>query len=406
MKRIFFVFSALFFLNTISFAQVKILFDATKAETAGNADWVIDADTHDLYWNPGPFFTGSDSDPQRYPTPAQSGVTSTTAETYWEGALSGWAVDLVNYGYSVETLPVSGQITYGQSSNAQDLSNYKVFVVDEPNIKFTSSEKTAILQFVQHGGGLFMISDHATSDRNGDGWDSPMIWNDLMSGTNPFGITFDSANFSQTSSNIPNLSNDTVINGPYGSVTQVKWSGGTSMTLNTSANSTVKGVVYKTSSSFGNSNVLVAHAQYGTGKVVAISDSSPFEDGTGDPNDQLYNGYYADANGNHELLIMNSTIWLVNTGGTVTNDLNEVTGDNNLTVYPNPSTGEFVVMPVDAEEATIKVFNMMGKLIYETPANGFKNATHLKLDNIANGSYVLTYTNTNGTRHKTITKTY
>jgi hypothetical protein len=27
-------------------AQVKVLFDATKAESAGNADWVIDADVH------------------------------------------------------------------------------------------------------------------------------------------------------------------------------------------------------------------------------------------------------------------------------------------------------------------------------------------------------------------------
>jgi len=38
-----------------------------------------------------------------------------------------------------------GKITYGNSSNPQDLSNYAVFVVDEPNIRFTSTEKTAIL---------------------------------------------------------------------------------------------------------------------------------------------------------------------------------------------------------------------------------------------------------------------
>ena len=30
-------------------AQIKILFDASKAESAGNADWVIDADLHNLY---------------------------------------------------------------------------------------------------------------------------------------------------------------------------------------------------------------------------------------------------------------------------------------------------------------------------------------------------------------------
>jgi hypothetical protein len=28
--------------------QVKILFDATKAESAGNADWIIDADLNNI----------------------------------------------------------------------------------------------------------------------------------------------------------------------------------------------------------------------------------------------------------------------------------------------------------------------------------------------------------------------
>ncbi|HEY4151408.1 MAG TPA: hypothetical protein VGM41_20860, partial [Chitinophagaceae bacterium] len=46
----------------------KFLFDATKAETAGNADWVIDEDG---------------STPQRIPTPAQSTITASTAETFW-----------------------------------------------------------------------------------------------------------------------------------------------------------------------------------------------------------------------------------------------------------------------------------------------------------------------------------
>ena len=36
--------------------------------------------------------------------------------------------------------------------------------VDEPNILFTSAEKTAILNFISHGGGLFMIPDHTVSE--------------------------------------------------------------------------------------------------------------------------------------------------------------------------------------------------------------------------------------------------
>src|ERR1700739_3049364 len=80
--------------------QKKILFDCTHSESAGNGDWVIDADLHNLDWN-STAHTGSGgsydhSNPQRYPTPAQTGITSSTAETYWEGGLSYWAIDLVN----------------------------------------------------------------------------------------------------------------------------------------------------------------------------------------------------------------------------------------------------------------------------------------------------------------------
>jgi hypothetical protein len=297
-------------------AQTKILFDATKAESAGNADWVIDADLHNIGYTGGlPVVgDGSESNPQRLPTPLQSTVTSSTSESYWMGGLSAWGIDLVKKGYYVETLPYNGSISYGNSSNAQDLSNYKVFIVCEPNIVFTTTEKTAIMNFVQNGGGLMMVSDHTGSDRNNDSWDSPMIWNDLMSNngiqSNPFGMTFDYADFSQTTTNIPTLPGDPLLHGIMGDVTQAMWSGGTTITLSPTSNSTIKGVVYKTGASFGNSNAMVAYAAYGNGKVVGVGDSSPCDDGTGDSGDQLYDGWIADANGNHEKLLMNATIWL------------------------------------------------------------------------------------------------
>jgi uncharacterized protein YjdB len=299
-------------------AQVKILFDATKAETAGNADWVIDSDTHNISWSSGPAVvggSGSESNPQRIPTPAQSGITASTAESFWQGALSSWGIDLVKKGYTVETLPYNGTITYNNTSNAQDLSNYKVFVVCEPNIVFTTAEKTALMQFVQNGGGLFMVSDHVVSDRNNDNWDSPMIWNDFMTNNsiqaNPFGIHLDSVNISQTTTNVASLATDSLLHGPMGNVTSVMWSNGTTMTLNSTANSTVKGIVYKTgASNTGTTNVMVARANYGAGRVVMIGDSSPCDDGSGDSGDVLYDGWIADASGNHERLIINATIWL------------------------------------------------------------------------------------------------
>ena len=302
-------------------AQVKILFDASKAEAAGSADWIIDADLNNLGYSSGPAIPGggSESNAQRIPTPPQSGINTSTAETYWTGGLSFWAVDCVNKGYTVETLPYNGAITYGNAANLQDLSNYNVFIVCEPNILFTATEKTAILNFVANGGGLFMVADHTISDRNNDGYDSPDIWNDLMQNnstgnTNPFGIMFDLQNFSQTSSNIAILPvNDSILHGPMGDVTKVMWSGGTSITIDPLANNAAKAIVYKTgvAGPTGNNSIMVATSRYGYGKVVAIGDSSPCDAGSGDPGDVLYTGYNGDVTPNHRHLLMNSTIWLV-----------------------------------------------------------------------------------------------
>ena len=315
LKIIFFTVLSFLFLGTAR-SQQKFLFDATKAEMAGNADWVIDADQHNIGFKNGLAVVGqgNESNPQQFPTPAQSTVVASTPETYWEGGISAWGIDLVKRGYKVETLPYNGKITYKDPDNPQDLSHYNVFVVDEPNIAFSASEKAAIINFVKNGGGLFMISDHKGADRNNNGIDSPHVWNDLMQNNsvqkNPFGITYDYYSFSDKTENIPQLPTNPILHGPMGNVTRVEYYGGTSMTLDTLANSTVKGLVYRSGAVFNNKNVLVAYAKYGKGKVVAMGDSSPADDGTGDPNDRLYNGWTKDANGNHERLIMNASIWL------------------------------------------------------------------------------------------------
>jgi len=273
----------------------KFLFDATKAETAGNADWVIDADTS----------------PQRFPTPAQSNITATTAETFWRGGLSSWGIALAKLGHTVETLPSGTAITYG-GTGAQDLKNYDVFVIDEPNTRFTTAEKTAILKFVQNGGGLFMISDHTVSDRNNDGWDSPAIWNDLMTNNtvqnNPFGISITLNNISETSSNRLSITTNPILNGSQGAVTQLKYSNGATMSINTAANPTVQGLIWRASSSQGTSNIMCATATFGTGRVVVIGDSSPADDGTGASGDTLYPGWTELAS--HARLHMNASLWL------------------------------------------------------------------------------------------------
>ena len=390
MRKIVFVLIIVFMNTTISEAQIKILFDASKAEAAGNADWVIDADANNIgYFNGPAQIGGTESNAQRIPTPLQATITSTSVETTWNGGISAWGIDCVKKGYTVESLPYNGQITYGQSTNVQDLSNYKVFVVCEPNILFTASQKTAILQFVQNGGGLFMIGNHAGSDRNGDGEDARMIWNDLMLNNsiqvNPFGFTFDSVDINQTSTTIAMLSNDTLLYGPFGTVNALEFNDGATMTLTPTVNATVKGVIYKNgSSTTGNNNAMMVRSRYGLGKVAALGDSSPTDDGTGDPNDALYNGYFLGASGNHKKLIMNTTFWLVNNTATGIEQYSKST----FNVFPNPFNNELTVTLSENKNSVFELLDLSGKSIKTFDVFG-DNSTMIDLTNVAPGLYLL-----------------
>ncbi|HEX4728445.1 MAG TPA: hypothetical protein VH298_11655, partial [Jatrophihabitans sp.] len=182
----------------------KVLFDNTKAETAGNADWVISTSQPDpLAQNANP-----------------------TSETSWTGAISAWGVALQKTGrYSLKTLPSGNAISYG-TSGALDLKNFNAFVLPEPNILFTAAEKTAIMNFVKNGGGLFMISDHNGSDRNNDGADSVKVLNDLMTNnsvdsTDPFGFSIDVLDISSENPNVigSKAGSDPIIKGPFGTAT-------------------------------------------------------------------------------------------------------------------------------------------------------------------------------------------
>lgn len=230
---------------------IRVLFDASKAQMAGNADWVIDADVHNLGPNGNGIMTpglGNDANPQAVPTPSAGGITAGTAENYWKGAISAWGVELVKLGMAVETLPYDGQITFGNVNNAQDLSNYGVFIVCEPNIPFTPAETVAILDFVQAGGGLFMVSNHINSDRNLDGWDAPQIWNELMFNNgavgNPFGFFFNFNNNSQNSVFVDTDPQNPLTNGPAGPVDRLVFHNGCTITIDPPSNPSVRVAVW------------------------------------------------------------------------------------------------------------------------------------------------------------------
>jgi hypothetical protein len=280
----------------------QVLFDNTSAETAGNADWIISTSQPDpLGQNPNP-----------------------TSETSWTGAISAWGVALQRTGdYSLSTLPSTGRITYGDSSNAQDLSHYNEFVLPEPNILFTAAEKTAIMQFVQAGGGLFMVSDHNGSDRNNDGADSVKVLNDLMTdnsvdSTDPFGFSIDLLDVSSENPDVigSQAAGDPVIAGPFGTVTGSILRDGTTATLKPADNNAVRGEVYRTGfSPSGTTGAAFVTSSFGAGHVAYWGDSSPIDDGIGQSGNTLFNGWN-DPAGTDAALALNATQWLA--GGSTT----------------------------------------------------------------------------------------
>lgn len=291
----------------------KVLFDATKAQMAGNADWVIDADVNNVGTGATGLMVvgaGTDSNPQRFPTPSQANITPTTPETYWKGALSSWGVALVKRGFSVETLPIGGRISFGDPTNAQDLSNYGIYVIPEPNILFTLAEKQAILRFVAAGGGLFLGANHSGSDRNNDGEDPVVIYNDLFTNngiaSNPFGFASNANSFTVIAS-FPSADSTAapILSGPAGTVTTIEYNAGSTITVSGAA----RGALFRTSARLSG-DAMFAYSTYGLGRVCMLGDSSPPDDGTGDSGDTLFNGWTAEAGGDHGEAIINACIWM------------------------------------------------------------------------------------------------
>lgn len=282
---------------TTAASPVRVLFDNAHAQTAGNADWII-----------------STSQPSPYNQKSAPKV-----ETDWTGAISAWGVALAQYPaeYQLATNPSGRAITYGSTSNAQDLANYDVLVIDEPNTAFTAAERTAIMTFVKNGGGLYLIIDHDQSDRNNDGVDSVDVANQLFSSngvdnTDPFGITAAYQNIS--SEDTTNLgsgaSSHPVVNGAWGTANKSILRGATTFNLSTSANPAAKCLLYRKGvSNTGTTGCFLAVSTFGSGRVILWGDSSPVDDGTGQSGNTLYDGWNDPAGTNAEWAL-NGTDWL------------------------------------------------------------------------------------------------
>ncbi len=267
-------------------AQNGVLMDWTKNETAANADWVADH-----------------SAPLPTPYPPAS-------PTSWDGAYSTWAYTIyLRTGRRIRTLPPGHTITHGNTADSLDLSHFELFILPEPQNPLSAQEVQAVLNFLRSGGRVILIADHNASDRDGDNWDSPHVLNAAFQDS--LGIHFHVSNeidnnFSSTSGPV-NVSHP-VISGPAGTVVAIAFHRGTVITL-TGGPAIVDGVVWHPSYAPGSSTgIMVACGTYGLGKFCAMGDSSPPDDGTGNPGDNLYDNWNELDNA---VLLTNMAAWLL-----------------------------------------------------------------------------------------------
>ncbi|UYZ62262.1 hypothetical protein [Hymenobacter weizhouensis] len=93
-----------------------------------------------------------------------------------------------------------------------------------------------------------------------------------------------------------------------GTVSQLSFHNGATMTLDPTTNATVQGLVWRSTAGQGNSLAMAASSTFGTGRVVIVGDSSPADDGTGSPGNTVYDGW--NENPSHARLHLNALLWL------------------------------------------------------------------------------------------------
>ncbi|KLO22865.1 hypothetical protein X275_04910 [Marinitoga sp. 1197] len=255
------------------FNNEAILFDNAHSQTAGNADWTI------------------------------------------RGGFSDFADDLKNRGANVNEW---GNDEYGSNQRDDDMpityeiiSKYKVYVIPEPNIPFTKDEQNAIIKYIENGGSVFFIADHIGADRNNDGWDAIEIFNGFLKEKHiietkeiysddfvgRLGFRFREKQYSE--SPIVKMKEHEITKGINKTGA---WAGTSEYIID---NENISGIIYYSEETWG---AYVIAGKYGSGKFVAIGDSSPIDDGTGTPGDKLYDGYYY---GDNRELMINIIKWLV-----------------------------------------------------------------------------------------------
>lgn len=251
-KRLQPIFIVALLFTTLAFsafaAKPLVLFDEGHAQKAGNADWVIN------------------------------------------GGFSDFADAFKKNGCEVKAV---------KEFTTEVLKTATIVVLPEPNSVYSSSEQDALVNFVDNGGCLYAIADHDRSDRNGDGIDSVGVLNQFLP---RLGLKIDKKYFTEAP-----------VTGRYSKteitvgVKSVGTWGGTSVScLAQSAEAHIN----MSDRNGGNAYIATNITGRRGGKVIAMGDSSPYDDGSGDPRDKLHDGYNNPRH-DHEQLAHNTIKWLL-----------------------------------------------------------------------------------------------
>ncbi|MFZ2956086.1 MAG: hypothetical protein WA705_04245 [Candidatus Ozemobacteraceae bacterium] len=237
-------------------SAIKVLYDDTHGQTAGNADWIM------------------------------------------TGAYSDMCDMLKAQGFTLESLKA---VDPKGRMNSELLANYRGLILAEPNNSYAPEEQTAIVAWVQNGGGAFLIGDHGGADRDNDGVDAVKALNAFCP---HFGFEFKGDFFYEAPLTGPANSTHPVM---FGVRAVGAWAAST-FTILRSPEAQAVGLI----ESRRNKGPYVVASLVGKGRVVAIGDSSPFDDGTGSGG-MLHDSYDSFVY-SHPQIAFNAMTWVV--GGT------------------------------------------------------------------------------------------
>ena len=91
-----------------------------------------------------------------------------------------------------------------------------------------------------------------------------------------------------------------------GTVSSLQFNNGATITLTSSM---AKGLIWQNHHAQTSTHIMAAYSKYYNGRIVAVADSSPADDGTGARGNELHKGWTASGD-NHPAFFLNASLWL------------------------------------------------------------------------------------------------